>query len=300
MRFGFLTDRTAFEFDDFKICLVPEFDDLLKHFEETALVSNGWFYGPQKVLRKSSKEDRKFKAPSPVICSSFFRMNSTHEITSSKFYTDDQYRFLILGYGFLQGLYLTPEGYSYLGRTAYELGKLNGLRLSEDDYVNGMACINKFYINSSDDDRNQMFACMHWFLIGQSYEFDWDIFDAHYKVLDGIWNLSGIAEENKRKKRNYIPHPKRPVKLAEKYKLKPPRWVELDGDGKSKLSKQRNELVHEATYDGQPIGYSYPDENYRLEFRSFNTKLIAAALGIDSPYIHAEPSHRIPCLWNIK
>lgn len=300
MKFGFLIDPKAFECNGFKIAPVMEFESILKDFYKTARVSKGWFYGPKIELSKSDDEKKKFAAVTVVANDSFFRMNPTHEIISTEDYSDDHLKFLILSYGFLQGLYLTPEGYSYLGYTAYEPSTLNGVGLFGDDYVNGMERINQFYINSDTERRNQMFACIHWYLISQSYEFAWDKFDAQYKVMDGVWSLSGIAEENKKNKRNYIRHPERPVKLAGKYDLKLPNWVKLDRDGKSKLSRQRNELVHEAKYDGHPIGYSYPDENYNLQFRSFNTKLLAAVLGIDTPYLRAEPNFRIKAAWSIK
>ena len=300
MKFGFLIDPKSFECDGFKIAPVIEFDSVLKNFYKTVSVSNGWFYGPEIELVKSADEKEDFASDAPIVHKSFFHMSSTHRITSTQSYSDDHLRFLILGYGFLQGLYLTPEGYSYLGRTAFKPTALNGLLLADSDYINGMECINRFYINSDEEDRKQMFACIHWYLISQSYEFAWDKFDAQYKVMDGIWSISGIAEETKHNKRNYIPHPKRPMKLVEKYDLKLPEWIELDAGGKSKLSKQRNELVHEAKYGGYPIGYSYPEENYNLEFRSFNTKLIAAALGINTPYLQTEPENRLLGMWNIK
>lgn len=300
MNFGFLIDSKAFQCNGFKIAPVLEFDSVLKDFYKSVCVSNGWLYGPKTELSKSSAEKKDFEANAPIVHKSFFQMNSTHQITSTKGYSDDHLRFLILGYGFLQGLYLTPEGYLYLDRAAYKPSELNGVHLFDNDYVNGMESINRFYTNSTQKQRNQMFACIHWYLIGQGYQFGWDKFDAQYKVMDGVWNISGIAEENKRNKRNYIPHPERPVKLTEKYDLKLPKWAELDGEGKSELSKQRNELVHEAKYGGHPIGYSYPYENYNLEFRSFNTKLIAAALGIDTQYLQAEPNFRVKGRWNIK
>lgn len=295
MKFGFLIDPKAFVCDGFKIAPVLEFDSVLKNFYKSACVSKGWFYGSKKELSKSSAEKKDFEANAPIVHKSFFQMNSTHQIASTEGYSDDHLRFLILGYGFLQGLYLTPEGYSYLERTAYEQSKLNGLRLFNNDYVNGMELINKFYINSDEIKRNQMSACIHWYLVGQSYEFKWDQFDAQYKVLDGVWSFSSLEKP----KGSRCPHSKRPVELAKKYNLKLPKWAELGKDDKSKLSKQRNELVHEAKYDGYPIGYSYPDENYSLEFRSFNTKLIAAALGIDTPYLQAEPNNRILGMWSI-
>ncbi|WP_377895741.1 hypothetical protein [Alteromonas sp. R78001] len=290
MKFGFLTDKKSFECNSFKIAPIPEFDDALGEFYESVHVSNGWFYGPEEELKKSSIEVKKFKDRGPINCSSFFRINPTHEITSDT-YTEEHLRFLILGYGFLQGLYLTPARYSYLGRTAYEPGKLNGLLLLGSDYINGMETIDQFYLSASTEERNQMFSSIHWYLIGQSHQFDWDRFDAQYKVLDGLYKLSGVRANN---------HASRPVELARKYNVKLPPWAELDSTGKqSKLSKQRNELVHEAKYGGHPIGYSYPDENYSLEFTSFNTKLIAATLGVKTPYLHAEPNNREYWGWDI-
>jgi hypothetical protein len=291
LKFGFLADGKEFKCSDFSIATVDNFDEIMSSFYEHVRVSNGWIYGPEKELNKTSREKEKFKQPGPVVCDSFYRMSATHEIKTN--ITDESHlRFLVLGYGFLQGLYLTPDGYSYLGRIPYEPGRLNGLLLIKDDYVNGMEIVNNYYKSSSAKDRNQMFACLHWFLIGQSFNFEWDRFDAQYKVLDGIYRLSGIKK---------VPHAGRPVELAKKYVIKLPKWAELDSTGnKSQLSIHRNELVHEAKYGGHPIGYSYPSENYSLEFTSFNTKLIAAALGIDTLYLQADPENRNQWGWDIK
>jgi hypothetical protein len=291
MKFGFLIDKEEFICGDFSIVTVDEFAEIMSSFYEYVQVSNGWIYGPEKELNKSYKEKEKFKQLGPLVRDSFYRMSATHEIKTN-ITNEEHLRFLILGYGFLQGLYLTPEGYSYIGRIPYELGKLNGLLLIKDDYVNGMEIINEYFKSSSEEDRNQMFACIHWFSIGQSFNFEWDKFDAQYKVLDGIYRLSGLAN---------VPHAKRPVELASKFNIKLPKWAALDSTGKkSQLSIHRNELVHEAKYAGHPIGYSYPSQNYSLEFTSFNTKLIAAALGIDTPYLQADPNNRSQWGWDIK
>lgn len=291
MKFGFLTDRKSFDCVDFKITAVPEFDEVVEQFYKTINVSNGWFYGPQEELKKTSSEKNIFTARGPIDGASFFRIKPTHQIISNNL-EGNHLRFLVLSYGFLQGLYLTPEGFSYLGRTAYELGKLNGLLLVGDDHVNGMEAVNKFYISADLEQRAQIFACIHWYLIGQSYRFYWDRFDAQYKVLDGLYRLSGLTAPN---------HASRPIELANRYNIKLPQWAELDSTKKrSKLSKQRNELVHEATYGEKPIGYSYPDENYSLEFTSFNAKLISATLGINTPYLAAEPNNREYWGWDIQ
>ncbi|NTW81834.1 MAG: hypothetical protein HGB36_00470 [Chlorobiaceae bacterium] len=290
MKFGFLIDKKEFNCSDFSIITVEEFDKIKTSFFECVQVCDGWIYGPEKKLNKSQREKEEFKQPDPIVRDSFYRMSATHRIKTN--ITDDEHlRFLVLGYGFLQGLYLLPEGYFYFGRTPYEPGKLNGLLLKNDDYVNGMEIINNYYKSSSKENRIQILACIHWFSIGQSFNFEWDKFDAQYKVLDGIYRLSGLPK---------MIHAERPVKLASKYNIILPEWAELNSSGKSQLSILRNELVHEAKFAGTPIGYSYPSENYSLEFTSFNTKLIAAALGIDTPYLKADYNTRCRWAWDIK
>lgn len=290
MKFGFLTDNREFECSDFSIVTVDNFDKTLETFYDHFPVSDGWIYGPKTKLKKTTQEEKKFRQLAPIISSSFYLMPTTHEIKSS--ITDEAHlKFLILGYSFLQGLYLNPQGHSFLNRIPYEPGRLNGLILIRDDYVNGMEIINHFYKSFSVESRNQMFACMHWFLIGQTFNFEWDRFEAQYKVLDGIFRLSNIRK---------TPHASRPVELAKKFGLKIPHWAKPNAMGQSQLSKDRNELIHEAKYGGHPIGYSYPSTNYSLEFTSFNTKLIAATLGIEMPYLYADPKNSCQWAWDIK
>ena len=290
MEFGFLIDKRSFEFDCFKIAPKDNFEDILHNFYENAEVSNGWFYGRKVTLQKNSQEKRDFMSDAPTIHSSFFEVNPTHTINWSKNCTEEHIRCLILGYGFVQGLNLIPEGWSHLGRTDYRPGLLNGLSLSHNDYQNGMKQINSFYLESSEDVRNNMFACIHWFLLGQSYEYEWDRFDAQYKVLDGLYNLSGLKN---------VSHNYRPISLAKKYNLTLPEWADIREDSsKSKLNILRNALTHEAIYAGQPIGLSYPEENYTLEFRAFNVKLISACLGLKTPYLNVPVDCRLVQLWN--
>lgn len=288
LKFGFLTDKKEIICQDFKISPLPDIDDTLIEFYEKCNVSKGWIYGPEVELSKSFMEQKKFKLRGPVKCSDYYKLKPTHEVTTSTL-NDEHLQFLVLAYGFLQGIYLIPEGNLYFTRTAYESGKLNGLVLSGDDYVNGMEQLHHYFLNANQKDRKQLFAILHWFLIGQSHEFQWEIFDSQYKVLDGIYKLSGVHAQT---------HAQRPIKLAEKYGVITPDWAELN-EAKSKLSILRNELVHEAKYAGEPIGYAHTENNYTLEFTSFNTKLICAILGLKTPYIKMNPECRQICGWDI-
>jgi hypothetical protein len=81
--------------------------------------------------------------------------------------------------------------------------------------------------------------------------------------------------------------------------IKKPQWIELDKSGKSSvLSRTRNELIHEAKFAGQPIGYTYPEENFDFEFVRFNAKLIPAIFGLRSPFLQADPTDRNTRAWS--
>jgi hypothetical protein len=293
MKFGFLTSSKRIKSGGISIAPLPEFGEIIANFYETASVSEGWIYGPEREEPKSAEEKSRFKNTAPKIAQPFFRLPSTHEITSTDL-DDDQLKFVVLAYGFLNGLYLTPENYACLQKAPYQEGKLSRLVLGGSDYEIGIRKIRQFLLNSGKEKVHAMRAILHWFLAGQSYEFEWDRFDAQYKVLDGIYAVSGISSPF---------HARRPVDLVAhfaRYKIILPDWCKIDKPKSSKVSRMRNDLFHEAIYAGMPLGYAYPDENYDLEFVSFNAKLIAALLTIDTPYLRAAPDDRSQWLWKMK
>uniref|UniRef100_UPI0023620E2B hypothetical protein n=1 Tax=Vibrio parahaemolyticus TaxID=670 RepID=UPI0023620E2B len=116
-----------------------------------------------------------------------------------------------------------------------------------------------------------------------------DRFEAQYKVLDGLFKLSGVSGCN---------HGLRPNKLAEEYNVQIPTWAEVI-DGKSLLSRLRNDLAHEAIYAGKSIGYAHPKENYDIDFSSFNVELIASILGVKTNYLATSSQDRQRHLWHI-
>lgn len=304
MDFGFLIDSHKVNCDNFNISPVENYEEIIEWFYTNIEVSNGWIYPPLIALKQNEKELNKFKKTLPLIRSNFYRLPSTHKLQTEN-YSDEHKHFLILGYGFLQGLYLNPKNYKYLGKTPYKPSTLNGLLLEQNDRVKGLEAINKFYIDAkTTQQRVQMQACIHWFLIAQTLDFEWEIFDAHYKVLDGLYRLL-VHKIGKDKVENlnnnkYVKHAQRFIVLAKYFNLEIPNWAVNTKTGNDNIAFIRNELVHEAKYAGQPIGYNYPDENFKLQFKAFNLKLICAFLGINTPYLQAPANNRMLWSWNIQ
>jgi len=299
IKFGFLLDDKEFECDGFSIRKLDDFEQSVSWFYDNVHVSDGWVYGSSRSLKKTQEEIKIFKSTAPIVDAKPFKLAATHYLVADTF-SEDHKRFLILGYSFLQGLLLLPEGYQYLKRTPYRSGKLTGLILCRGDGVNGMNVINHFYLRSDEVMRKQMYTVLHWFLMGQSYEHEWEVFNSQYSVLDGLYKLHRLREGplHPKKVSSMAPHGSRPKILAEKCGITLPEWA--DGGKAAALCVERNALAHEAIYAGNPIGYAVSAESYSLELVSLNTKLIAASLGIKCPYLKVNPENSNQHGWDIE
>jgi len=288
MEFGFIKEKSRIMVENIEIKPMWDIDEKIDRLHRMAVVSNGWIYPPLETGVHNFSEKDKFKVQ-PQLPAKFFTIEPTHSITIHT-HDDEKLKFLILAYGFLLGLYLSPAEYLCLHRIPHEVGKLTGVILIKDDAEKGIYAFSRCFDTLDNERRKLAFAIMHWFLIGQSYNYVWDRFDAQYKVLDSIYKFSGLSAEN---------HASRPVILADHFGIKKPQWIELDKSGKSSpLSRIRNELVHEAKFAGRPIGYAYPEENFDFEFVRFNAKLIPAIFGLRSNFLQADPTDRNTRAWN--
>ncbi len=296
MLFGFLINNENILFDDVEIKPLPDIQDKIDRFYENVSVSNGFIYPPLQELDKTKEEERKF-ASKTMVNSAFYTLESTHSISKSN-YDEEKIKFLILAYGFLHGVYLRPDGYLCIKKTPYEPGKLTGvLPPNVDDCIKGMKAFSLFYDRSINEQRKLLFSIIHWFLLGQCYEYEWDRFSAQYLVLDSIFNLSGLNAS----------HAERPQILANSYRIAVPNWAITRSVVKNNRNVQtctladiRNDLFHEAKYAGEPIGYAYPEENFDLEFARFNLQLIISILGLSSNILRSSVRQRGTDVWNFQ
>ncbi|MFA9460458.1 hypothetical protein [Thiohalorhabdus methylotrophus] len=278
MKFGFLIDERVVTVRDVEVRPLPQYEGAIEEFYANFRVSRGWVLPHLEPAPMEPEERKRFKKKDGLKPRFPFDLPLTHDIQTESADPEKE-KFLILAYGFLQGLYLLPESHIYLWQVPYKPGKLTGLIPLGKDYEDGLEQISYIYDSQGIDESCQLFGIIHWFLVGQACQFLWDYFDAQYKVLDAIWKFSRL--EN-------VPHSKRPEKLAEHFGVSVPGWAQTyesdKGKTESRLSKLRNDLVHEARFADAPLGYALPEENFRLEFSAFNLKLICALLGLETPY----------------
>lgn len=276
MKLGFLICDHELVAIGVKVTPVDDYHALIADFHENRGVSRGWILPPVKRGAHSKSEKTVFKNTEVFENSNIFAMPSTHNIEVDSG-GEDKTKFMILALGLLYGLYLAPADFHYMYRVAYKPGKLTGIKPVKVDVEKGLSHISEKYDQLSTSERAQFYAAIYWFLVGQSASNVWERFDSQYKVLDGIYKISGIGR---------CTHAKRPSELASAYSLDPPSWVAIPMHSNTcELVTLRNELVHEAKFNGQPIGYSNPDVNFDIEFRAFNLKLICSFLGLQTSYV---------------
>ena len=98
--------------------------DKISRLHKMAIISNGWIYPPLVEVEQNSSE-KKCSGIKPQLPAKFFTVEPTHTITIHP-NDDEKLRFLILSFGFLKGIYLSPAEYLCLHRVPYEIGKLTG------------------------------------------------------------------------------------------------------------------------------------------------------------------------------
>lgn len=303
MKFGFLTDHNDVAFDDFVISPLPDHSKVIQWAYENVYVGGGWIHPPPEPtpVTKTPCEQRLF-AQETILRARYFRLPATHSISTLQRSNDAFHlRFLIIAYGFLHGMHLIPEGHLYSYKTPHETGKLHSLVPYKRDCEIGMQLMNSFYCNSNATQRKLAFSALHTFLISASFDLLWDHFDAQYKALDCLYRLM----KDKRLIRKVNSHAERPLVMADHYKITLPKWAQIlpqhPGDNKknSQLSILRNELVHEALWAQDAIGYSHPEINYRLEFTNFTTKLLCGTFGLKTSYMQSAQDERPPRAWDL-
>ena len=135
-----------------------------------------------------------------------------------------------------------------------------------------------------------MFGAIHWLLLSQSYEHEFEEFGAQYTVLDSCYRVHTSLHQNIK----YTHHAERPAFLASHYSIPEPPWATVRSDGTCELSVVRNAFIHEGRYGAEPIGFSHPDSRHNtvLELRAFNTRLILGLIGVDAAYVRSPVNTR--------
>jgi hypothetical protein len=109
-------------------------------------------------------------------------------------------------------------------------------------------------------------VALHWYLVSQSYDHDFEKFVWQYSVMDNIHRLKYLSDPQYRKMTTGKGHPHRPLSLSSRFGVVLHRaFSKPVGHGNVKaLTKYRNQLIHEARWIDQPLGHAVGRESHYL------------------------------------
>lgn len=285
MKFGWFPKQNNYKTSTVFINPLPEFEDSVSTVRESNYVHEGWFCAPIQTGGENSQESY---PPVPV---PRFSLPLTHFIgyhnsaDSSKLS-----EFLIMVFGWSQGLRFQPEGWGHFYRVAIEPGKLTDFILFEADVPRLLDLAEAFWHRHQVDSvAATILGAIHWFLFSQSYRHYFERFMMQYIVLDTLYRIQeSIAHIRS------STHAKRIETLADSLNVPLPSWGNVDSTGKSEISRLRNDLFHEAKFGGEPIGFAFPamKGNILLQLKDFNCRLMAALLGATGNYSRSSSQTR--------
>jgi hypothetical protein len=218
-----------------------------------------------------------------------FELPPTHLLITPGRAYDAQYgEFIVLMLGFMYGLRLTVRG----------TGHLHPTPLREHSLVNFvpkraevLACLGKatvFWDSQRTDLRQLLFGAIHWYLVAQSHNHQHERFAWAYTVLD---NLHRVAWRTSPAYRALVPselggHGTRPSALAQVYGTPLPSAFAGSAGAPGTaagLVALRNQLIHEARWQGQPIGYAVFQVGHEviLNLQHFCSQIILGLLDIE-------------------
>lgn len=288
INFGFLEAATEVAWS--AGCIEP----LANHAQTVATIKDherhygGWFYPPAGPCQIDIRETKTGPAIATV-----FPLPATHQLRlSDGRHDEDAASFFIAFFGFLNGLRLQRDTWQHFMRCPTKRALCDFIAGSRD-MVTALDTASKFWDSHPDAAiRKLAFGALHWHLFAQLYQHDFERFNAQYTAIDACWRLAvnlGQAPDMR-------DHARRPKCLAEALGIQVPQWAApLPAPEKGcALSQQRNALIHEAMYAGEPVGFASPSfaADLTLELTGFVARCWLRLIGIDNEYTRSPVSTR--------
>lgn len=286
-KFGFWLNNHTITTPEWEIKPVADFQIIVTKIKEHDRYWGGWVYPPLTPVTPVPAQSR----TAPLMPNKVFALPSTHVLTTLEAPLADSglHDFLISVLGLIEGLRLIRDGWTHFHRVAVETQKLSDIVCLQSEYEIVLNIAKEWWLTAQPEHRKLMCCAIHWRLFGSTYTHQFEQFLAQYLVLDSLFAL----HEKKVDIAQRVPHAKRPSLLANYYQLLVPSWATMKNKS-CEVARLRNEMIHEAKFAGEPIGFAYPKDNLLIarELEAFNTRLIIAMLGVDCAYVSSPTNSR--------
>ena len=291
--FGWIGEPWSYKTSEFEVSPVENFALAVSEVANTGIASADWIYPP--IVQRA---DQHVAGPSLR-----FMLRPTHYlIIDPKVDRLAMSDFLITALGFFLGLKLNPTGIGHIVRTPRRKGYLVNFTNVGKDLERAMRHVITFF-HAHENDReilSLMDAAFHWYLLSQSYHHAFEMFTFQYSVLDNVHRLSELLHPAYRA----LPakgHAQRPVNLSTFYSIPLPTVFEDASSplpNAKNLAESRNQLVHEARWLGQPLGYAADSVSWEMlmNLNHFNSQLLLGAIGVECKFRTARYDRQVHAL----
>lgn len=291
--FGWIEEPWSYKTPEFEAFPTENFALAVEEVTTGDFASSVWIYPP--IVQRADQH-----VAGPTIR---FLLRSTHYLRiDPKLDRSELADFLVMVLGFFLGLKLNPAGIGHLHRTPRRKGYLVNFTDVGRDLERALRRVIAFFLahEGNHDALSLANAAFHWYLTSQSYHHAFEMFTFQYSVLDNVHRLSEMLSPTYRAMQPKT-HSQRPVNLSAYYGIPlPPEFQDASSPAPNakRLVDSRNELVHEARWLGQPLGYAADSESWEMlkNLEHFNSQLLLGVMGIDCKFRSALYSRQIHAL----
>lgn len=284
IEFGYWSRRYRLKTEHIKVCPLPQIDLVINNIEKSERVAGPWFHPPLQPLHGQNHD------PNAQAEATAYTLPATHsiEVNPADRSEEEFSSFIIVLIGLLSGIRLLPSTWNHFYRAAVKPGTLTDLVCTEKEIESVLVDAERFWQTHNDAKiRKGIFGAIHWLLFAQSYRHEFEQFSATYTVLDTCYKIRCDLHGKPQKK---LLHFERPAFLASSYSMPVPEWATTKPSNKPTfcdLSVLRNDLIHEARYAGEPIGFAHAQITppITLQLTDFCSRLIIGILGVDCDYV---------------
>jgi hypothetical protein len=280
--FGFLPECVTLEFGAGRLRPVSEHAALLQELK-AATNRDGFLYPPTQVTKQRAIGDpdaEYVEIPGSQRPAPIFRLPASHEIEIDTPVVADS---RAGDAGFVMHLVAALYGYRLQFHDWWLDGRIPISESTHHVYIDPSVASRfltvafKTWMSETDAQRKALTNIAYMHARAGCYEWDWESFIIEYMVLDAVYAFASTAGKVKKD----LPHGARIDGLCKAFGL----W--RDDSTIERIVDLRNELFHEALWDGTHPGQSHSDQGrlHMIYLRCLNHRLIPAILGWKGEYV---------------
>ena len=276
VEFGYYPWPIDLQVGAISIGTLPDFDDAVAALKVSENVDGRWIYAPQCSGR---------------IAGRVFGLRKTHTLQHDASAGDEHLAFLIWGLSFFVGMRLTATEAGFLDATPITPATLVDFVVINGGFEQIVLSVEYFWNANMEVPQRCLWwsAAVHALFLGQNPKLlQFEQFLMLYAALDACFALAkSINPISKR-----IDHNERVAWMCQLFDMKTPGWARSELPSRSELSILRNEVIHEALYLKEPLGFavqaSNSTQNLNLELKALVCRFLVALIGSEqSTYVRS-------------